>query len=68
MNWKIWLKGLISAAIGGAANAGLVAIIAPEQFNFQEGLSRLGTMAIGGAIIAILSYLKQSPLPNGGKT
>jgi hypothetical protein len=57
-----WLKGLISAAIGGAANAGSAVIIAPDTFNLDTGLHKLGAMAGAGAIIAALGYLKQSPL------
>jgi hypothetical protein len=64
MNWKLWLKGLISAAIGGAASSVTVMAIDPTQFNVNEGLSKLGTVALVNAIIAVALYLKQSPLPN----
>jgi hypothetical protein len=37
MNWENWVKGLVSAAIGGAANAIVAAGVAPETFNFNEG-------------------------------
>ena len=63
MNWKIWVKGLIAATISGAANSGLAAGIAPESFNFGDGLNKLITMCAGGAIIGVLLYLKQSPFP-----
>jgi hypothetical protein len=59
----MWLKGLLSAVIGGAANAGLTVLVAPDVFNFGNGLNQLGVVAAGGAIIAALGYLKQSPLP-----
>jgi hypothetical protein len=66
MNWKLWLKGLISAVIGGAANAVTVMIVAPDQFNLQTGLPKLGAVCLVSAIVAAALYLKQSPLPNGG--
>lgn len=67
MNWQLWTKGLFSAAIGGAATAISTMVIAPETFNFHEGLSKLGAVAGVSALVAVANYLKQSPLPNGGK-
>jgi len=64
MNWKLWLKGLASAVIGGAASAVTVTIVDPTNFNLNEGLQKLGTVALVNAIIAAALYLKQSPLPN----
>ena len=58
-----WFKGLISALIGGAANAVTVMIIDPMQFNFDEGIEKLGTVALVSAIVSAAMYLKQSPLP-----
>jgi len=63
--WAKWIKGIISAAIGGAANTVAAAGIAPETFNFGDGLSKLGLMAGAGAFLAVANYLKQSPLPAG---
>lgn len=62
MNWQTWLKGLISAVIGGAANSVTVIIVAPETFNLQEGIHKLGVVAAVGAIWSAANYLKQSPL------
>lgn len=64
MNWLVWVKSLAAAAIGGAANAGLLVIVAPDKFSFDD-LSTLGRVAAAGALIAVMSYLKQSPLPTG---
>ncbi len=63
MQWQTWLKGLLSAAIGGAANAVTVMAIDPQQFNFSEGLPKLLTVAGISAIISVAMYLKGSPLP-----
>ena len=61
---KAWLAGLVGAAITGAANAATAIVVAPETFNIHEGLEKLGAMALTGAIIGGLAYLKQSPLPS----
>ena len=63
MGWNKWGKGLISAVIGGAANAITVAIVDPIAFNLQEGASKLISVAVVSAIVAAAMYLKQSPLP-----
>ena len=63
MNWEKWLKGLISAVIGGAANSITVMIVDPIAFNLQEGISKVGTVALVSAIVAAAMYLKRSPLP-----
>lgn len=67
MNWKLWLKGLISAAIGAAANSITVIIVDPVNFNLAENASKVGWVALISAIVAIGMYLKASPLPNGGQ-
>ena len=64
MKWKLWLKGLISAVVGGAANAVTAVAVDPVSFNFGDGLTKLGTMAGVGALFAGAMYLKKSPLPD----
>lgn len=63
MNWNLWIKGLVSAAIGGAATAVSTMVVAPETFNLEEGLQKLGMVAIVSAIVSVANYLKGSPLP-----
>jgi hypothetical protein len=63
MNWESWLKGLISAGIGAAANTVTVMIVDPLEFNFTTGLTKLGTVCLVSAIVAMAMYLKSSPLP-----
>lgn len=58
-----WLKGLLAACIGGAANAGTIVLVDPEHFNLQEGIRSLLKVAIVGAVVSVLGYLKKSPLP-----
>lgn len=60
-----WLKGLLAAVIGGVANAIPAAIIAPESFNFDEGLAKLASMTFASGVLSAAFYLKQSPLPKG---
>ena len=67
MNWTKWVKGLVSAVIGGAANAITVSVVDPQAFNLQEGASKLLTVAVVSAIVAAAMYLKQSPLPASGE-
>lgn len=66
-NWKAWLYGLASAAIGAAANTVTVMIVAPETFNLNEGLNKVLMAAGSSAIVAVALYLKQSPLPAADK-
>jgi hypothetical protein len=58
-----WLKGLISAAIGAAANSVTLMIADPTTFNLTTGLKKVGTVALVSAIVSCALYLKQSPLP-----
>jgi hypothetical protein len=66
MNWQVWLKGLVSAVVGGAANAVILMVADPLTFNLAEGLPKLEMVAIVSALVSAAMYLKQSPLPNGG--
>lgn len=66
MDWKKWFKGLISAAIGAAANGITVMIVDPQAFNLAEGAHKVGMVALVSAIVAAAMYLKQSPLPGNG--
>ena len=68
---ELWAKGLLAAAIAGAANGvitGFAAVgIDPSHFNLQAGLKSTlaiaGVSAILSALIGVAAYLKQSPLP-----
>jgi hypothetical protein len=69
---EVWAKGLLAAAIAGAANGvitGFAAVgIDPNHFNLQAGLKPTlaiaGVSAIMSALIGVAAYLKQSPLPS----
>jgi len=67
MNWKLWLKGLASAAIGAFASGVGLVIVKPLDFNLADpaAAKRLLLVCAVNAVIATAMYLKQSPLPNG---
>ena len=68
MDPKTWLHSLIAAAIGGGSSALLAALAMPEAFNFTHGgVVHLVKLAVIGALVPVLTLLKQSPLP-GDKT
>jgi hypothetical protein len=68
---QIWVKGLIAAAISGAAGGvmtGLAAVgIDPAHFNLQAGIAatlRIGVAAaLINSVIGVAAYLQKSPLP-----
>ena len=63
-SWRAWLHSLVAAAIGGASNAALGVVTMPDTFNFTHaGMINLAKIAAGGAIVPVLTLLKQSPLP-----
>jgi hypothetical protein len=71
MDMRVWIKGIIAAAVSGGANGivtGFAAIgIDPNHFNLQAGISH--TLTIGGAsaaisaVLGVALYLRQSPIP-----
>jgi hypothetical protein len=64
MNWKAWLYSIAAGGIGGASSSMLGAFVMPDVFNFTHaGWVHIGKLAFIGAIVPILTYLKQSPLP-----
>lgn len=77
---RMWLSGLVAAAISGAAGGvlnGLAAVgLKPDVFNFERGVFDLLKLAAAGAVITALMgvamYLQKSPLPEdaiaGGDT
>lgn len=75
-NLELWAKGLLAAAIAGAANGvitGFAAVgIDPAHFNLQAGLKPTlaiaGVSALMSGIIGVAAYLKRSPLPANDQT
>jgi hypothetical protein len=57
-NWKLWGKGLIAAAIGGAVGSLTLAVADPSALSNPKAL---GLVAGVGAIKVTLAYLKNHP-------
>ena len=58
-----WIKGLIVAALSGAAN-GIVGLLSDIESIGQPGFyRRLGIATLAGFVLGGALYLKQSPLP-----
>ena len=68
---QIWIRGIIAAAISGAAGGVLTGFAAvgidPQHFNLQAGMGatfRIGmAAALINAVIGVAAYLQKSPLP-----
>ena len=64
---KAWINGVVSAAISGAATGASVVAIDPDHFNpLTGGLSKLGVMALTGALVGTINHIRQSPFPGFG--
>lgn len=63
LDWRNWVKGLLTAIISGSANAVTLIVVDPLNFNLQEGLPKLSSIIAVNSIISVALYLKQSPLP-----
>ena len=70
--FHIWLKGILAAAISGAAGGVLTGFAAvgidPQHFNLNAGIGATFKIAIAAAainaVIGVAAYLQKSPLPN----
>ncbi len=61
---KAWIHSIVAAAIGGASTAALAALAMPDAVNFtHDGLVNAGKLVLIGALVPVLTLLKQSPLP-----
>lgn len=60
---KIWIEGLLAAAIGGGANAITVNLIDPVNFSLTAHAGKLASVAVVGAVLSVAAYLKKSPIP-----
>jgi len=62
-NFKIWIHGLVAAAITAFSTAASGALMLPGDFNFShDGLVKMAKLTIVPTGIAVFAYLKKSPL------
>lgn len=65
--WKrnkiVWFYGLASATVLGISHSITPMIVAPETFNFNGGLKKLGIVAMVSGLLGAMTYLSKSPLP-----
>ncbi len=72
---RIWLKGILAAAISGAAGGVLTGFAAvgidPQHFNLNAGIGATFKIAVAAAtinaVVGVAAYLQKSPLPEEGK-
>lgn len=57
-----WAYALAESAVQGACGTLAVMFVDPSEFNFGQW-HKLLALAAGGALIAIVNKLRQSPLP-----
>lgn len=58
-NWRVWLKGLVSAAISGGATGIAAALTAPVGYSVWNVVVVSFTAGVAGAAL----YIKKSPMP-----
>ena len=63
---RVWLKGLVSAIISGAAGAVAVMIVDPQHFNVHEGWPDLLLLATVAGVLGGANYLRAHPTPWDG--
>lgn len=63
-NTRIWLRGLGAAFISTFSSSASGYISMPSVFNFShDGMVNMLKLSLIPAAVAVLAYLKQSPLP-----
>ena len=61
---KLWLRGLMGAALNSIGNGIVVVIVDPTTFNlFHGGAKELAAVVITSMILGAGLYLKTHPLP-----
>jgi hypothetical protein len=64
MNWKVWLQGLLAAAITAFSTAISGALALPTVFTWNRiGLINVLKLATIPTVLAFFGYLKQNPVP-----
>ncbi len=59
---NVWWQALLAAAASGAASALAAHLVDPTHFSDP---AHLASIVLGGALVGVANFLKQSPLPKG---
>lgn len=62
--WRFWLRGLMAAAINGAASGVVLVIAEPEHFNIYDGREKLLMTSMVLGLLAAANFLKEHPIPD----
>lgn len=64
-NTKLWIHGLLAAAITAFSTAASGVIALPTVFTFDKnGFINMAKMSLVPTMIAVFAYLQKSPVPN----
>jgi hypothetical protein len=64
-NFRIWLHGLVAAAVTALSTAATGALALPGDFNFShDGLIKMAKLVAVPTALSVFAYLKKSPLPS----
>jgi hypothetical protein len=63
----LWVRGLVAAVVSAAANSVTVMVVEPMHFNLNEGLGKVGQVALVSALVGAALYLKEHPVPHDGE-
>jgi hypothetical protein len=61
---RAWVHGVVSALVGGAANAITVMVIDPVKFNLHDGWKNVLSAAAVSGVVAVAFYLRKFPTPD----
>lgn len=62
---KLWLKGLMAAAISALSTAVSGVVVLPQVFNFShDGMLNTVKLITVPTVVAVCTYLKKSPMPD----
>lgn len=58
-----WARGLLGAFIQSASVVISTMIVDPETFNIEDGLAKVGIVALVSGIVGAALFLQKKPLP-----
>lgn len=64
LNFRLWLQGLIAAAVTGGAHSITNYLVDPSLIDSHAGLIKLGKLVGLSTILSVAAYLYKSPIPS----